>query len=381
MQTLEDYRAEIDKIDSDLLAQFEARLDVTQKIAAYKAEHDLPIFDALREQNKLDDVAKRVAPEHSIYAQLLYRTLMELSKDNERKCLSLTSPLGAEVKKALEETPKLFPERATVICQGVAGAYSQIACEKAFVSPMILYTEDFKGVFSALESGLCDYGILPLENSTAGSVNAVYDLMMQYQFYIVKSMKLKIDHCLLAKQGVKREEITEIFSHEQALSQCEQYLKTAFPNAKLTVCENTAAAAKAVANADRTDVAAIASYHCGTLYGLSCLEKDVQDSGNNYTRFICISKNLQIYPGANRMSLMFVLPHKPGALYNVLSRLYSLNINILKLESRPIPQRDFQFMFYFDLECSVYSDAFVRLLEQLDEVSDELRYLGSYLEV
>lgn len=379
MDDLKNYREEIDEIDKALLAQFEKRLKVTEKIAAYKKENGLPIFDALREREKLDKIESEVAEENSAYARLLYTTIMELSKDNERKSLEVQTPLLKEIEIALEQTPKLFPERATVACQGVTGAYSQLACEKAFKMPKILYMQTFGGVFSALESGLCQYGVLPLENSTAGSVNSIYDLMMKHKFHIVKSIKLKIDHSLLAPKGVKKEDIREIFSHEQALLQCADYLKQ-FPNAKITVCENTAASAKLVADSKRADVAALASYSCGALYGLNCLEEDVQDNGNNYTRFICIAKNLEIFPGADKTSLMLVLPHKPGALYNVLSRLYALDINILKLESRPIPNRDFHFMFYFDLECSVYSNAFLRLIGQLEELSSEIRYLGSYVE-
>ena len=246
--------------------------------------------------------------------------------------------------------------------------------------PKIMFMKNFNGVFAAINQGLCQYGVLPLENSTAGSVNQIYDLMMKYNFYIVKSVKLKIDHSLLAKKGTGKEDIREIFSHEQAIMQCEEYLKN-FPQAKITVCENTAEAAKMVAESDREDVAALASYACGQLYGLNCIEEDVQDNGNNYTRFICISKKMEIYPGADKTSLMLIVSHKPGSLYNVLARFNALGINIFKLESRPIPERDFDFMFYFDIEAEVYAEEFVRLMNQIDELSQECKYLGSYMEI
>ena len=205
--------------------------------------------------------------------------------------------------------------------------------------------------------------------------------MLRHKFYVVRSCRLKIDHNLLAAPGVKKEDIREIFSHQQALDQCAGYLEQFGPDVKITRCENTAMAAEAVAKSERRDIAAIASHDCASLYGLKCLESDIQDRGNNYTRFICISKKLEIYPGANRTTVMMTLPHRPGSLCRALSRFYSLGINITKLESRPLPERDFQFMFYFDLETSVYSGEFGRMIDDLDSISEEFRYLGSYSEV
>ena len=180
--------------------------------------------------------------------------------------------------------------------------------------------------------------------------------------------------------NVKMSDIKEIFSHPQAISQCAKFLD-AMPGVKITACENTAAAAEAVAKSERTDVAAISSYNCVELYGLERLAADIQDRSNNYTRFICISKKLEIYPGADKTSLMLVLPHRPGALYQILGRFYALGMNLIKLESRPLPDREFEFMFYFDLETSVYSDEFIRLVDDLDAICEEFQYLGSYSEV
>ena len=145
--------------------------------------------------------------------------------------------------------------------------------------------------------------------------------------------------------------------------------------------ENTAVAAEMVTKNGQKDVAALSSRSCAELYGLSCLAASVQDKGNNRTRFICISKNLEIYPGSDKTSIMMVLPHKPGALYKVLARLYTLGINVTKLESRPIPDREFEFMFYFDLDTSIYSEEYVQLMCELDELCEEFKYLGSYTEV
>ena len=243
-----------------------------------------------------------------------------------------------------------------------------------------MYFSNFEGVFAAIEKGLCRYGIIPLENSTAGSVNMVYDLMMRYNFRIVRSVRLKVDHNLLAKPGAKLEDIREVWSHEQAIGQCSAFLQ-AHPEIKVVRCANTAEAARAVAQSDRTDIAALSSRACAALYGLQNLAPACQNQGNNYTRFICISRDLEIYPGADRTSLMVVLPHRPGSLYKLLSRFYALGINLNKLESRPLPDRDFEFMFYFDLDTSVYSPQFLQLMGELDSVCESFSYLGSYSEV
>ena len=378
---LQELRVRIDEIDSELTRLFEARMDVASEIAAWKKENNMPVLDAARERDKLADIAANARPELQTYVQMLYSNIFELSRSYQSELNRKKTSLREEVEAAIENTPRLFPTSAMVACQGTEGAYSQLACERMFKNPKILYFKSFDSVFSAIESGFCRYGILPIENSSAGSVNKVYDLMQQHNFRIVRSVRLKVDHNLLAKPGVKKEDIREIFSHEQALSQCARYLEKLGPNVKITRCENTAMAAEAVAKSERTDVAAIASYSCAELYGLKCIEADIQDRGNNYTRFICISKDIEIYPGANRSSIMMTMPHRPGALCRALSRFYSLGINITKLESRPIPERDFQFMFYFDLETSVYSGEFTRMIDDLGSISEEFRYLGSYSEV
>ena len=209
-------------------------------------------------------------------------------------------------------------------------------------------------------------------------MKGIYGLVAEHGFSIVRSTRLKVDHCLLAKRG--HGEIREIFSHEQAIAQSTSFLKS-LGDVKLTVCENTALAAQRVALSDRDDVAALSSRMCAELYGLQILHSGVQDEGNNHTRYICISKHTEIYPGADRTSVMMTLPHKPGALYKVLARLYALGINLLKLESRPIPERDFEFMFYLDLETSVYSPEFAQLMSEIEGICSEFQYLGSYSEV
>jgi len=374
------YRNEIDKIDDQLVQLFTQRMEIAAKIADYKKENNLPILMPSRERAKLQDVAEKAGPDMANYTRVLYSMLFELSRSYQSKRTTESTPLYQEITKSIDQTEKLFPQAPMVACQGVEGAYAQIACERIFKNPFIMYFKNFDAVFNAIEQGLCQYGILPIENSTAGSVKKVYDLMIHHNFSIVRTFRLKIDHNLLANPGTKMENIKEIYSHEQAINQCTEFLKK-FPSAKIIPVENTAVAAELVAKSRRTDIAALSSRACEELYGLQCLASSVQDEGNNRTRFICISKNLEIYPGADKTSIMMILPHKPGALYKVLARMYVLGINVIKLESRPIPERDFEFMFYFDLETSVYSNEFVQLMCELDDLCEEFKYLGSYNEV
>lgn len=377
---LSDYRIKIDEIDEQLTRLFTQRMEVAADIARYKQENGLPVLDSSREKKKLLSVAEIVPEQTRDYTLSLYSLLFELSRSYQTRLLGFATPLTEQIHSAIEQTPPLFPEHAVVACQGVEGAYSQLACDKLFRLPNVLYFSSFEAVFSAIEKGLCRYGVVPLENSTAGSVNAVYDLMMHHNFRIVRSVRLKVDHNLLAPKGAKLSDIREIYSHEQAIQQCSAFLQT-LPGVRVIPCENTAAAAKMAAASGRNDIAALSSRSCMKLYGLDCLAESVQNRDNNFTRFICISKNLEIYPGADRTSIMAVLPHEPGSLYKLLSRFYALGINLNKLESRPMPDRNFEFRFYFDLETSVYSPQFLQLMGELSATCEEFSYLGSYSEV
>ena len=377
---LSEIRQQIDHIDEELVKLFCARMQLSAQVADFKKANNLPIFVPARERAILQSVAQQAGPEMANYTRVLYSMLFELSRSYQAKRNNELSALFGQIQTAIENTPKLFPQAPMVACQGVEGAYSQIACEKIFKSPMILYFKGFDGVFQAIEQGLCQYGILPIENSTAGSVNKVYDLMIRHNFSIVRTFRLKVDHNLLANRGATLEGIRTIYSHEQAINQCAGFLST-LKDVNVIAVANTAVAAEMVSQSGRTDVAALSSRSCAELYNLACLQPSVQDQGNNHTRFICISKTLEIYPGADKTSIMMILPHKPGSLYKVLARMYTLGINVTKLESRPLPDRAFEFMFYFDLETSIYSEEFIQLMCELDDLCEEFKYLGSYSEV
>ena len=189
-----------------------------------------------------------------------------------------------------------------------------------------------------------------------------------------------ISHCLLAKPGTKPEDIKVIYSHQQAIDQCANFLSK-LSGVEVRACSNTALAAKNVSQSEDNSIAAISSRACAELYGLQILAETIQDTGANRTRFICISKKAEIYPGANRTTLLMVLKHRPGALFSVLERCNELGVNLVKLESRPIPERDFEFLFYFDLDIAAASPALAELIPLLEAETEELRYLGSYLEV
>ncbi|MBQ9743056.1 MAG: chorismate mutase [Ruminococcus sp.] len=376
---MENYRQEIDKIDEELVNLFNRRMEIVKGVADYKKETGAPLYDGQRERQLIAKAAGNSPEDTELYTRVLFSTLTNVSRAYQSKLLNSDKKLAETINTALETTPKLFPEKAMVACQGTEGAYSQQACEKIFKLPQIMYMGNFESVFKAVDSGLCQYGILPLENSTAGSVNMVYDLMSQYNFYIVRSVRCRINHALLARNN-DLSKIKEIWSHEQAISQCSQFL-AANKDIKVIPFENTASAAKAVSESNRTDVAVIASPDCAELYSLNVLKRNIRDNAANDTRFICISKKLEVFPGADRTSVKLTLPHRPGSLYHILAKFFASGINLVKLESRPLPGSDFEFMFYFDVSESVYSPVLASLLCELDAEVEDFEYLGSYTEL
>lgn len=377
--SLEESRAAIDRIDRELVKLFCERMAVAADVAEYKRAVGKAVTDSARERALLCKVSLLAGSEMEDYVRTLYASILSLSKAYQHERLNTESVLAAELKAAAAKTPPLFPSRAKVACQGVEGAYSLHAAEKLFACPDVTFHKTFEEVFEAIERGECDYGVLPIENSTAGSVTQIYDLMSRHRFYIVRALRLKIDHCLLAKKGTSLSQVKEVVSHAQALSQCAGYISR-MGNVKATEFPNTAKAAAYVKDAPN-GIAAIANRDCADIYGLEVLDSAIQDNGNNYTRFICISKRPEIYPGADRTSIVLTIPHKPGSLSRLLSQIDAMHINLTKLESRPIPGQDFEFLFYFDLESPVESPALLRLLGELECSSEQFRYLGTYREM
>ena len=377
---LSDYRQQIDGIDSQLLALFYQRMEVAAQIAGYKKAHNLPALDAGRERAKLQQIADAAPEDLREYAVSLYSLIFELSRSCQNRLLGVTSPLTAEIEQAIARTPQLFPEHPAVACQGVEGANSQVACDRLLPRGSILYVKTFDAVVSAVESGLCKFGVLPIENSSNGSVRAVYSLLQQHQLSVVRSTRLCIRHELLAMPGVKLEDITEIYSHQQAIGQCSRFLSS-LSGVRVIPCGNTAEAAKLVAEGGSRHAAAISSHPCAALYGLECVSDKIQDSENNYTRFFCVAKDPVIYAGANRISLILSFENKPGALYEILSKLAALDINMTKLESCPVAGSDFEFVFFLELEASVQDPSVLAMLEEMERSCAEFVFLGNYAEV
>ena len=377
---LKELRSRLDTVDEKLTGLFVERMGIAKEIAKEKEKKGLTVLNRGREREVLSRVSDIAGEELAPYTRTLYSTLFDLSRSYQEVTLGSHSELGGRIRTAMENTPKVFPAEAIVACQGVEGANSQIATDRLFRFARITYVRNFEGVFNAVEKGLCRYGVLPIENSSHGSVNAVYDLMGTHKFSIVRGIKVHIKHVLLAKAGVDFSDIKEIFSHEQAIGQCSRYLAS-LPGVKVTVCENTAAAAKMVSESDRTDVAAISSEDCAAIYGLSVVRREIQDTDNNYTRFIVISKNLEIYPGSDKISIMFEVSNTPGALQRLISRFSAQSLNMTKLESRPISGTDFQYRFYVDVEADVADPAVADLLCELENDIEGFVYLGSYKEI
>ena len=376
---LSEIRAKIDAVDDQLLDLFLQRMDLSEEVAAYKNEHHLPILNKERERAILAKVTEK-SGEKERYAYHLFSTLFELARSRQAELIDAPTRVGAQIKAALADMNEVFPQTGLVACQGVEGANSQVACDRLLPRGNIVYVKTFQAVVSAVESGLCKFGVLPIENSSNGSVRAVYELLQDHNLTIVRSTRLCIRHELLALPGVKMGDITEIYSHEQAIGQCSKFLNS-LNGVRVIPCDNTAAAAKMVAERGDRHVAAISSHPCAALYGLETVSDEIQDSDNNYTRFICVTKDPVIYAGASRISLIIACDNKPGALYEILSKLAALGINMTKLESCPVTGRNFEFIFFLELEASVQAPGVLPMLEELERSCEGFHFLGNYAEI
>ncbi len=376
---LNDIREHIDQIDDQIVKLLKERMDTVAQVAASKQATGKAIRDHARERSIINRVTLEAGEEYAPYVKDLYKLMFELTSNYQAKLMGKVSRLGAQLESACAEYAGMkLPNRALVACQGTEGAYAQQSCEKLFEYPDILYFSSFDGVFNAVEKGMCEYGILPIENSTAGSVTQVYDLMEKHSFHIVGANRLRIDHCLMRRPGASGP-ITQVVSHEQALRQCSEFF-AAHPGYEAVPMENTAVAAEFAANTDRDDIAVIASANCANLYGLDIVESGIANMPNNSTRFICISRNLEIYPDARKVSITFSLPHEPGSLNSIISRLAIAGVNLTKLESRPVPGRNFEFRFFFDLEADLHDPEIVKLICELENRTEHFVFLGAYEE-
>lgn len=372
---LDQIRKEIDNTDSKLLELFARRMELCRQVAEYKKEKGMPVFQGSREQEVLNKIAAQSPPRLEEATRLLFSQIMEISKCLQREQLT-------EYKKiALSK----FKKEPVVACPGIRGSYSEEACIKAFGdNSKIDYYDTFEQVFEAVNSGMAAYGVLPIENSTAGSVEGTYKLLEQYEMYICGRLSIPVNHVLAAK--FKDRAIEKVISHEQALHQCSDFLKE--KGYKQKAAENTSIAAKTVSESDQS-IACICSAHCARLYGLEIVAENIVDIGENFTRFVIISKELQVEEGSDIISICLSLPHVSGSLYKLLTGFYFSGLNLTKIESRPMPPRIkkksgsdcFEVIFYLDFEGSLSNPSVNKLLQNLKESCGYYRLLGNYKEI
>ena len=373
---LDQLRNRIDEIDDKIVELFVERTKIACGVAEYKKANNMAVLQSGREKAILDKVASKVPPEMKNASRLLFTTLMDISKCRQQQLLTEAKPFPISTEQ------KDCPKVVTV----TKGSYSSDACRRFFGDNCkIEYFTDFYEVFNAVEQGEADYGVIPIENSTAGDVSETYDLMGRHNFYICKSAKIKIEHILAVKKGVKPEDVRTVMSKGIALKQCSGYIKKMGFAAE--ECSNTAAAAKKVA-AGGGDAAAICSRSCAELFGLEAAAENIADIDDNYTRFIMISKKPEVSEKASIVSLSLSLPHTPGSLYSLLTRFAYCGLNLCRIESKPMPSglaavKDdaFDFLFYLDFVGSIRNEEVVRLLANLEKEMKYYRFLGNYEEI
>ena len=369
-------RKEIDEIDDELIPLLLKRMSVSEKVAKYKVERGMPVLNSEREQQILDDVAKKCGKQGETI-KTVFAATMDASRALQHKIVGGGKELREDIENAIK-IYKLDTAGKPIACQGVEGAYSGVTANKIFSNTDIHFHKRFEDVFEAVNRGDSKFGVIPVENSTAGSVHESYDLIMKYRFFVVGAYDLKIEHCLCAKNGTKYEDITDVYSHPQALSQCNNFLRN-FDFTGINY-SNTAAAAKYVSESPKNNVAVICSELAAKKYGLNVLKRNIQNNDKNTTRFIVISKELAIPSDAQKISLIFALPHKTGSLYRVLGRFSMAGLNLTKLESRPIENSEFSYYFYVDVLGNVKDEETLDLICALSDELPEFEFLGNFHE-
>lgn len=369
-------RNEIDKLDDELIPLLLKRMDISRQVAEYKVQNGIPVLNEQRELEILEDVASKCGEQGEVI-KTVFSAIMDASRALQHKIIGGGVELRNLISNAKCEK-NLTANGEPIACQGVQGAYSGEAAKALFPDSPIDFHKQFEDVFEAVNQNKARFGIIPVENSTAGSVHESYDLIMKYKFFIVGAYDLRVDHCLCAKLGVKFEDIENVYSHTQALSQCNIFLKN-FDFTGITF-SNTAAAAKFVSESEKNNIAAICSESAAKKYGLKIIRKGIQNVTNNTTRFIVISKELVIDEDAEKISLIFSAPHRTGSLYRVLGRFSMTGLNLTKLESRPVANGRFDYYFYVDILGSVRDEQTLDLLCALSDELPEFSFLGNYYE-
>ena len=303
---------------------------------------------------------------------------MDISRALQHEILGSGEALRKEITAGCSEKGA---ENPRVICQGTEGAYSAKAAEMFFGDASEydrFFCKSFEEIFSSVASGEADFGVVPVENSTAGSVHENFDLIMKYRLYIAGAVDLPVCHCLCAAEGAELDTISDVISHPQGLMQCKEFTESHGFNT--ISAENTAFAAERVSQSGRTDIAAICSEEAAKKFGLKILKKNIQSIPHNTTRFLIISKKLIIPENAHKISLIFSLPHVTGSLYRILGRFAVCGLNLTKLESRPVKSSGFSYLFYLDFTGSVRDSETLNLLCALYDELPEFTFLGNFRE-
>lgn len=368
-------RNQLDVIDAQIVELYENRMEICKQVAQYKISTGKKVFDKQREAEKLATVKGMTHNEFNAHGiQELFEQIMSMSRKLQYQLLAESGSLG---KLPFIGVDKLETQKARVVFQGAEGAYSQAAMMKYFGDKVnSFHVETFRDAMSAIDDGSADFAVLPIENSTAGIVNEIYDLLVEFENYIVGEQIIKIEHCVLGVPGSKLEDIKTVCSHPQSLMQSAKYLET--KDWKQMSMQNNAFAAKKVADEKDKTQAAIAGEHAAEVYGLEVLEKGVNQSDTNCTRFIIITNQKIFKKDANKISICFELPHKSGSLYHMLSHFIYNNLNMTKIESRPIEDRNWEYRFFIDFEGNLADSAVKNALRGLRDEAKNMKILGNY---
>lgn len=368
-------RDRIDVIDSKIVELYEDRMDICRQVAEYKIENGKKVFDKQREAEKIAKVKSLTHNEFNSHGvEELFEQIMSMSRKLQYQLLAAHGSLG---KLPFIGVDELDTKKARVVFQGADGAYSQAAMMKYFGDQIdSFHVDTFRDAMSAIDEGSADFAVLPIENSTAGIVNEIYDLLVEFENYIVGEQIIKIEHCLLGVPGAIMEDIKTVYSHPQSLMQSAKFL--ANHDWQQISMQNNAFAAKKVADEQDKTQAAIASEHAGNIYGLEVLEKGVNHSGTNSTRFIIVTNQKIFKKDANKISICLEVPHESGSLYHMLSHFIYNNLNMTKIESRPIEDRNWEYRFFIDFEGNLADSAVKNALRGLRDEARMMKILGNY---
>lgn len=372
---LSELRVQIDAIDKDIVELYERRMDICRQVAAYKIENGKKVFDKVREEEKIARVKSLTHNAfNSVGIQELFEQIMSMSRKLQYQLLAEKGVLG---KLPFIAVDKLDQEGARVVFQGAEGAYSQAAMRQYFGDKISsIHVDTFRDAMAAIEEGSADFAVLPIENSTAGIVSEIYDLLVEYENYIVGEQIIKIEHCLLGLPGTKLEEIHTVYSHPQSLMQSARFLSE--HDWKQISMQNNAFAARKVAEEQDRSQAAIASAYAGETYGLEVLKRGVNQSSSNSTRFIIVTNQKIFKKDAKKISICFEVPHESGSLYHMLSHFIYNGLNICKIESRPIEDRTWEYRFFLDFEGNLSDSAVKNALRGLRDEARNMKILGNY---